>query len=84
MIAVMDSTPDQPAAEAPAKSPTEKAMASRNSASVAKKTAGRKMSLQPFFLAVLPPLIGIALLVLIWQIIALKNSGIPSPLATFN
>ncbi len=83
MIAVMDSTSDQPAATTTAKSAAEKTMVASASPVVAKKTAGRKVSLQPFFLALLPPLIGIALLVLIWQIIALKNSGIPSPLATF-
>ena len=86
MIAVMDSTPstpDKPAATA-AQLATEKTMVASASPVVAKKAAGRKMSLQPFFLAALPPLIGVAMLVLIWQIIAIKNSGIPSPLATFN
>jgi nitrate/nitrite transport system permease protein len=32
---------------------------------------------------VLPPLAGIALVVLVWQIIAARNSAFPSPLATF-
>jgi len=38
--------------------------------------------LRPFFLAVLPPLLGLALLVLAWQIIAARNGGFPSPLTT--
>jgi nitrate/nitrite transport system permease protein len=33
-------------------------------------------------LAILPPLLGIGLLLLVWQIIASKNSGIPSPATT--
>ena len=41
-----------------------------------------KSWLRPFFLAVLPPLIGLALLVLIWEIVAAKNAGFPSPLVT--
>ncbi len=33
-------------------------------------------------LAILPPLLGIGILLLVWQIIANKNSGIPSPATT--
>ncbi|MGV8898258.1 MAG: nitrate ABC transporter permease [Burkholderiaceae bacterium] len=84
MIAVMDSTTNPPAATAVI-SPPEQAMVSRNSATpVVVKAAARKLSLQPFFMAIVPPLIGVALLVLVWQFISLKNSGIPSPLVTFN
>jgi nitrate/nitrite transport system permease protein len=36
-----------------------------------------------YMLAVLPPLFGIALLVLVWQIVSLGNSSFPSPLTTF-
>lgn len=46
------------------------------------KAKGRKLSLRPFFLAVLPPLLGLVFLVLVWEIIAVKNSGIPSPSLT--
>jgi nitrate/nitrite transport system permease protein len=49
----------------------------------APKVRAAKLSLRPLFLAVLPPLLGLAFLVLIWEIIAVKNSGIPSPLVTF-
>ncbi|MGV8894105.1 MAG: nitrate ABC transporter permease [Burkholderiaceae bacterium] len=84
MIAVMDSTTNPPAATA-VSLPSEQAMVSRNSATpVVVKAAGRKLSLQPFFMAIVSPLIGVALLVLIWQFISIKNSGIPSPLVTFN
>ncbi|NMM36691.1 MAG: nitrate ABC transporter permease [Glaciimonas sp.] len=83
MIGVMDSTTNTPAATA-VNSPPEQAMVARSSAKVAKKPVGRKLSLRPFLMAVVPPMIGVALLVLIWQIISIKNSAIPSPLMTFN
>jgi nitrate/nitrite transport system permease protein len=34
------------------------------------------------FMRVVPPLVGLMLLVLVWQIIALKNSSFPTPLVT--
>jgi nitrate/nitrite transport system permease protein len=37
-----------------------------------------------YALAVLPPLLGIAMLVLVWQIVSLGNSSFPSPLTTFD
>jgi nitrate/nitrite transport system permease protein len=43
----------------------------------------RKISLKPFFLAVLPPILGIALLILVWQIVSVKTTSFPSPLVTF-
>ncbi|CAN5689118.1 nitrate ABC transporter permease [soil metagenome] len=42
----------------------------------------RQLSLRPFFLSVLPPLLGIGLLILIWEIIAVKNDTFPSPWVT--
>ena len=39
-------------------------------------------SLRPFFLIALPPLLGISLLILIWEIIAVKTSSFPSPWIT--
>jgi nitrate/nitrite transport system permease protein len=35
-----------------------------------------------FLLAILPPILGIAFMVLLWEIVALKSSGIPSPMVT--
>ncbi|MFZ6873656.1 nitrate ABC transporter permease [Undibacterium sp. Di27W] len=39
-------------------------------------------SLRPIFLSVLPPLFGIGMLILIWEIIAVKNTTFPSPWVT--
>ncbi|MCH8619337.1 nitrate ABC transporter permease [Undibacterium sp. TS12] len=48
-----------------------------------KKTAIKKTYVfKPFLLKVLPPLFGISLLILIWEIIAVKNSSFPSPWVT--
>lgn len=41
-----------------------------------------KRSLKPFFLAVVPPVFGLCLLILVWEIIAVKNSTFPSPWVT--
>jgi nitrate/nitrite transport system permease protein len=50
----------------------------------AAKPGAAKLFARSVFVAVLPPVLGMALLVLIWQIISMKNSGIPSPLITLN
>jgi nitrate/nitrite transport system permease protein len=47
-----------------------------------KKTVGLSISFKPFFLAILPPVFGIALLILIWEIVAIKTSSFPSPWLT--
>jgi nitrate/nitrite transport system permease protein len=47
-----------------------------------KKQARLPVSLKPFFLAVLPPMLGVGLLILIWEIIAIKTSSFPSPWVT--
>jgi len=44
----------------------------------------RKARMRGLALAVLPPLFGLALLVLAWHIIALRNPGIPTPLVTWD
>jgi nitrate/nitrite transport system permease protein len=44
--------------------------------------AKARSRMRPFLLAVLPPLLGVALLVLVWEIIAFKNAAFPSPMAT--
>ncbi len=46
------------------------------------KAKGSKFSFRPFFLAVLPPIFGLVFLLLVWEIISVKNSGIPSPALT--
>jgi len=40
--------------------------------------------LRPVVMKVLPPLLGLALLVLAWQILAVRNAGFPSPLDTWH
>ncbi|MNJ95835.1 Bicarbonate transport system permease protein CmpB [compost metagenome] len=52
------------------------------SVAIKSKAKGSKLSLRPFFLTVLPPVLGLVFLVLVWEIIAVKNSGIPSPSLT--
>ena len=44
----------------------------------------RPSRLGPWVLKILPPLLGLALLVLVWQIIAAKNSNFPTPLVTWD
>ena len=86
MSAVMDNVlnkPVEPVSESPPKKMDAKAHTSQAAAKPA-TTAGsdRKRSLKPFFLAVLPPILGLALLVLVWEIIAAKSSGFPTPIVT--
>ncbi|EJN02720.1 nitrate ABC transporter permease [Herbaspirillum sp. YR522] len=45
--------------------------------------ARRRLADSGVFMRVLPPLVGLMLLVLVWQVIALKNSSFPTPLVTF-
>jgi len=55
-------------------------------ASPVRKPAPVVRGAQPFaraVKAVLPPLVGIAFVVLVWQLIATRNETFPSPLATF-
>lgn len=89
MSAVMNSALNEPVAEtAPTHmhAGTDKAEARRRIevGADAPKASARKGALRPFLLAVLPPILGIALLVLAWEIVAMKNSGFPSPLVTLN
>jgi nitrate/nitrite transport system permease protein len=53
------------------------------SAEAKAKVSARKPSLKPFFLAVLPPILGIAFLILVWQIVSVKTTSFPSPMVTF-
>ncbi|GGI21485.1 nitrate ABC transporter permease [Oxalicibacterium faecigallinarum] len=45
--------------------------------------SARPPVLKPFCLKVLPPLFGLFFLVVVWEIISAKNSGIPSPFMTW-
>ncbi len=44
--------------------------------------AGERM--RPIVMKVLPPLLGLALLVIAWQVLALRNPGFPTPLETWH
>lgn len=46
------------------------------------KKVSKQRSMRPFFLSVLPPLLGIGFLVLVWEIIAFKTTSFPSPWVT--
>jgi nitrate/nitrite transport system permease protein len=87
MSAVMDNLLNRPVSESPPK----KADAKPNRAQRKLRTKveanplerrARKWSFRPFLLAVLPPILGLAFLVLVWSIVAANNSGFPSPLVT--
>ena len=83
MSAVMDNIlkkPVEPVSESPPKKTEVKAPAASAAAPVASE---RQLSFKPFFLAVLPPILGMALLVLVWEIVAARSSGFPSPMVTF-
>jgi nitrate/nitrite transport system permease protein len=76
----------EPSKDAASKSIVVKAERKRRvkvSAEAKAKVSARKTSLKPFFLAVLPPILGIALLILVWQIISVKTTSFPSPQVTF-
>jgi nitrate/nitrite transport system permease protein len=91
MSAVMDDLLNtQPLADS--KKPSRKmAIQAENTEAARRITVGadepkarmKKSSLSPFILKILPPLLGLALLVLVWEIVAVKSSGFPSPLTTW-
>ena len=39
---------------------------------------------RPFVMTLLPPIVGLALLVLVWEIVAARNANFPTPFATLN
>jgi len=51
-------------------------------APVTRNAARGRAQWRALLLAILPPVLGVLFLVLVWQIISLKNSGIPSPAVT--
>ncbi|MES2537051.1 MAG: nitrate ABC transporter permease [Pseudomonadota bacterium] len=66
----------------PAEAAAVKAAPPARAAAAAPKTNAKKFSLRPLLMTLMPPVLGLAFLVLIWEIIAVKSSGIPSPLVT--
>jgi nitrate/nitrite transport system permease protein len=90
MSAVMDNiliAPDKPESEAPPR----KLDAGRDEAELKRRKVvgadepvllAKKSPLRPYLLTYLPPVLGVAFLVLLWEIISLKSTGIPSPMVT--
>ncbi len=48
----------------------------------ADRPRGTASPLRPFVMTLLPPIVGLALLVLVWEIVAARNANFPTPLAT--
>jgi nitrate/nitrite transport system permease protein len=61
----------------------EKRVRSERLASQGIKLGAGQARFSALLLKVLPPMIGLALLVLVWEIISTKNSSFPSPFVTF-
>jgi nitrate/nitrite transport system permease protein len=73
-------------AASPTSSPIAKAMTASQARPAAAPPAPKKpaIDLRSFWMAVLPPVLGLAVLVLVWQAIAsTSNSGIPKPAETW-
>ena len=81
MSAVVDTNLQDPAV-APATPKKTAAAEARRRAIAGADTPMIKSSWRPFLLAVLPPILGIALLILVWEIVAMKDSAFPSPAVT--
>lgn len=87
MSAVMESLLNEPAEPVnPSAETLPKAAEARRRIEVGAdpKPVVRKSRLQLILLAVLPPVLGLALLVLVWQIVSYKTGNFPSPAVTFN
>jgi nitrate/nitrite transport system permease protein len=87
MSAATDTLLKDAAMDAPAKTPhvkTQAAKAARNAAADKARTIDGKLVLRSCALAVLPPVVGLALLVLVWQIVSVKNTSFPSPMTTWD
>jgi nitrate/nitrite transport system permease protein len=95
MSAVMDNlfnAPDKPVSEPAPKKEATPIAAEKDVAEIRRRKAvgadvpilgDKKSPLTPYIMAILPPILGVALLVLIWQIVSVKSTGIPSPWVTW-
>jgi nitrate/nitrite transport system permease protein len=89
VVNTLANQPAKPAAEPPARvveavKPTGAESARRVAVGAdAPKPSAAGAAVRTFFLAVLPPVLGLALLVLVWELVAMRSSGFPSPLVTF-
>ena len=83
MSAVLDSNLKGPAVLPIEKAEPEKRKRSERLSKQGVTLAGGKTWLRGVLLAVLPPLLGLSLLILVWQIVSANNTTFPSPLVTF-
>ncbi len=90
MSAATNTLLKEAAADAATKTPHAKSQATTRNEATRKAVADTaraidsKLVLRSYVLAVLPPFLGLALLVLVWQIVSVKNSSFPSPAVTWN
>ncbi|MDB5798387.1 MAG: ntrB [Paucimonas sp.] len=82
MSAVMDNLLNVGAPPAATPGASVPAQAATPAAVATAPTPARPARFKPLLMAILPPLLGIAFIVMIWEIVAVKSSGIPSPLVT--
>jgi len=83
MSAVLESMSSSPTVIPLEKAVPEKRARSERLASQGVSLANGKPRLRAFALAVLPPVLGVGLLILLWQILSANNSSFPSPWVTW-
>ncbi len=83
MSAVLESVTRGAAGVPMAKPAPDKPRRSQRLANQGYQIGNGKSRSRPILLAVLPPVLGLALLVLVWQVISVKNSTFPSPAVTW-
>jgi nitrate/nitrite transport system permease protein len=83
MSAVLDNSTAAPASVPMEKAMPDKPARSERLASKGIKLANGRPRMRAFALAVLPPVLGIGLLILLWQILSSNNSSFPTPAVTF-
>jgi len=83
MSAVLDAATRSPAAVPLQQALPDRVPRSERLANKGVTLANGKSRSRALALAVLPPLLGMALLVLLWQILSANNSAFPSPMVTF-
>ena len=83
MSAVLDAMSKPAAAGLVDKPALDKPARSARLASKGVRLSNGRPRLRAFWLAVLPPVFGIGLLVLLWQILSMNNSSFPTPAVTF-
>lgn len=83
MSAVLESMSTTPSAVPQAAPVPEKRARSERLASQGVMLSDGKSRLRGVVLALLPPLMGLGLLVLLWQILSVNNTSFPSPAVTF-